>query len=245
MKINTIVFNIFTGAMKDTLANRTTIERDLKNSLTGFKYTNVPADAPKNLPRLLATSQDGFFNVLITNRNIQFEYVSKNQNSVEDIFNSLKSVVNEVGTYFEDYIDRAFNYSGLTIKAAISRDEINKHPITFIDEMFGGVDTNMPTDSLSIRNCYTQNEYYINYGLSNGKELKVYAKDEDSKPTKIENGEETIILDLDVNDRYGFMYNTEYHPGIEEALKIIEDVENFYNNKALDVVLTGNFDYFC
>lgn len=245
MKISNLVFNIFTGVMEDTLSNRGSIEADLKKVLVGFRYTNVPAEAPANLPRLLATSQDGLFNILITNRNIQFEYVNNEDRTNEEIFNSLKNLVNIVGSYFENYIDREFNYSGLTIKSVISRDEVKKHPVNFLKETFGSVDTELPIDTISYKICFTQNEYYINYNVSNGKELKVFAPNEDTKPTKIESGEESIIFDLDVNDRYGYMYNESYKPEIEETLKLIEDVEKFYNERAMEVVLTNKFDYFC
>lgn len=247
MKITKVSFHFFPGLMEDVLKNKDRIIAALDPYLADFKVSNLPETAPANIPRIIASSKSGMFNVTIANSMIQIEGAAKALAAADDdiILNTVMELVDKIGSYFEDYIDAPFNFCGYTLTAKLKRDEIGKNAVDFMTEKINGFETEMLVDNSMIRTAYIQKDYYINLTVKNEKDLSVKAKNQYSKPVSVEYKEDFLVVEIDVNDKYGFINNPEYNSEIENALQLIQDVNNFYNDRAIDFIQDGSVDYFC
>ena len=248
MKITRISFHFFTGLMDDIKNNKDEIINGLNGVLANFRIANnIPSEAPANLPRILAQSISGMFNVTMTNQSVQIEGVPKAMEDAADdiIMNSMMELVNKIGTFFEDYIDRPFNFCGYTVATKLKRDEIGQNAVDFVTNKLAGFDTQMMIDNSMIRTAYIQKEYYINLTIRNEKDLRVVAPNQYTKPKSVEYKEDFLIVEIYVNDKYGFINDPDYNSEIENALQLVQDVNDFYTNKTMDFIKNGSIDYFC
>lgn len=244
MKIINAVFHINTADMRDLSENIQEVLEKVNKYLTNIKKTNVPANAPANLPRLIANDLNNLFNIVMTNNSIEIKTIKPEDCNDEVIFEQMMTIVDKLGTAFEDYSDQPFRFCGYSVTAKLTTTEVNDNPTDFVAGRINGMDSELIVDNAMIRKCFIQGDYYINLTLRNDKQMKVTAPSQNAKPKSIEITDEFIIAEIDVNDKYAYLNKPEYECEIENALVLCEDMGNFYRDKFLQLVQTGSFDYF-
>ncbi len=244
MKIINAVYRINTADMRDVKENAKEIYEKIGMIMTDIKLTNAPADAPLNIPRMIFSSKDKLFNVVVTNQSVEIQVVNAEQANDAVILEEMINIVDKVGSCFEDYSDSPFTFCGFSIQVKATTEEIKENPTDFVSDRIEGMGSNLLVDNAMVRKCFIQGDYYINMTMRNDKQMKVSAPKRGAKPTSIEVTDEYLICEVDVNDKYAFLNKPEYNCEIEQAIMIAQDVSNFYNDKLLSFLQTGEFDYF-
>lgn len=244
MKIYNAVYRINTVDMRDLLENKNEVGLAISNYLTDIKTANIPANAPANLPRIVGQTKDKMINVVMTNNSVEFSAINAEEANDQVIFNTIMESVDKIGSFFENYSEAPFNFCGFSISTKFSHEDISENAIDYLNSKISNIDSDLILDNAMIRKCFIQGNYFINITIRNEKQIKVSAPKQNAKPTSFEIADEFIVVELDVNDKHGFLQNPSYFSEIEQALVLSEDVCNFYNNKFLNFVKTGNFDFF-
>ncbi len=246
MKLIKCTYRIITGVMPDILKDKNEIINNLSNVLTNFKSLDQTMKLPLETPKIFAKSIDNFFVCTISNTYIQIDVPQNilNENDTDLIFDKLTNLIDKVGSFFENYIDRPFNYCGYTLKSQISESEINYKPLDLILNKQIKQNTNFELANSSIQNSFMIDNYYLNLALKAEKELKIKAKDQYTKPISSELNKEILTLEIDINDKNGFLNNINYTSQIEECLLLIQNTNNFYKNHALNYIIYNKLDYF-
>ena len=244
MKIINAVYRINTVDMRDTKENIKELYEKFGTYITDIKLTNAPADAPLNIPRIICNDKNKLFNIVITNQSIEIQALKAENANDEVLLTEMINVVDKIGTAFEDYSDAPFNFCGFSIQVKATTEEIQENPTDFVSDRIQGMNSDLLVDNAMVRKCFIQGDYYINITMRNDKQMKVTAPKQGAKPSKLEVTDEFILCEVDVNDKYAFLHKPEYNCEIEQAIGIAEDVSNFYRDKLLNFVQTGEFDYF-
>lgn len=244
MKIVNAIYRINTVDMRDINENIEEIIGKIGKYITDIKRTNADSKAPLNIPRIICSDLNKMFNIVITDQSIEIQAVKAEEANDEVILDKMIEIVDKIGTVFEDYSDAPFNFCGFSVQAKANAEEVKANPTDFVSDRIEGFGSNLLVDNAMIRKCFIQGDYYINLTMRNDKQMKVTAPKKNEKPTKIEITDEFVIFEIDVNDKYAFLNKPEYNCEIEQAIGIAQDVAEFYRNKALDFIQTGEFDYF-
>ena len=244
MKIVNAVYRINTADMRDLKENINEVMGKISKYITDGKLTNAPKEAPLNIPRIIANDNKKLFNIVMTNQSIEIQAINAQNINDEVLLPEMTDIVDKIGTAFEDYSDAPFTFCGYSIQVKVSTEEIKENPTDFVADRIEGFASDLLVDNAMVRKCFIQGDYYINLTMRNDKQMKVTAPKQGAKPTKLEVTDEFIIFEVDVNDKYAFLNKPEYECEIEQAIGISEDVANFYRDKLLSFVQTGQFDYF-
>jgi hypothetical protein len=180
----------------------------------------------------------------MSNQSIEIQAINAQNINDEVLLPEMTDIVDKIGTAMEDYSDAPFTFCGYSIQIKVSTEEIKENPTDFVADRIQGFNSDLLVDNAMIRKCFIQGDYYINLTMRNDKQMKVQAPKQGAKPTKIEVTDEFVIFEIDVNDKYAFLNKPEYECEIEQAIGIAQDVSDFYRNKSLNFVQTGEFDYF-
>ena len=244
MKIVNGIYRINTVDMRDVKENVKEIYEKIGSAITDIKLTNAPADAPLNIPRMICSDIKKLFNIVITNQSIEIQLIDAEKANDEVILDEFINIVDKVGSCFEDYSDAPFNFCGFSLQIKATTEEIGENPTDFVSDRIQGMNSDLLVDNAMVRKCFIQGDYYINLTMRNDKQMKVTAPKRGAKPTNVEVTNEFLICEVDVNDKYAFLNKPDYNCEIEQAIMISEDVANFYRNKLLTFLQTGEFDYF-
>lgn len=242
MKIRKLSFNFITGPMDDLTLNKEEIINGLSKDLMDFKYTNLPSEAPRHLPRIVGLSKSGLFQVTMTNQNVLIESIDKvlKENPDFVVLSLLGELVEEVGTFFENYIDRPYNYCGITVVTEANNLELDGEPLEMVKKAVSVADAKQNIDNINYTVAYIEDNYYINLGFITERQISVMGEP-DKKPKSVKYGDNRLVMQIDVNDKYGFINNPDYFSEVESAIKLVSDMTNFYNNKALEVIKNLKF----
>ncbi len=244
MKIVNAVYRINTADMRDINENIDEVIGKIGKYITEIRRTNADSKAPLNIPRIICNDTAKLFNIVITNQSIEIQALNAEKANDEVILDKMIEVVDNIGSFFEDYSDAPFNFCGFSIQAKVSTEEVKENPTDYVADRIQGFNSDLLIDNAMIRKCFIQGDYYINLTMRNDKQMRVSAPKQGAKPSKIEVTDEFIIFEVDVNDKYAFLNKPEYECEIEQAIGIAQDVAEFYRAKALSFVQTGEFDYF-
>ena len=244
MKIVNAVYRINTADMRDVNENIDEVIGKIGKYITEIRRTNADSKAPLNIPRIICNDTAKLFNIVITDQSIEIQALNAEKANDEVILDKFVEVVDNIGSFFEDYSDAPFNFCGFSIQAKVTTEEIKENPTDYVSDRIQGFSSNLLVDNAMVRKCFIQGDYYINVTMRNDKQMRVNAPKRGAKPTSIEVTDEYLICEVDVNDKYAFLNKPEYNCEIEQAIMIAEDVSSFYSTKLLDFLQTGEFDYF-
>lgn len=244
MKIVNAVYRINTIDMRDVNENIEEVVSKIGKYITEIRKTNADSKAPLNIPRLICNDKDKLFNIVITDQSVEIQAINAENINDEVLLDKMVEVVDNIGSFFEDYSDSPFNFCGFSVQTKVTTEEIKENPTDYVSDRIQGFGSNLLVDNAMVRKCFIQGDYYINLTMRNDKQMRVSAPKQGAKPTKIEVTDEFMIFEIDVNDKYSFLNKPEYECEIEQAIGIAQDVSEFYRNKALSFVQTGEFDYF-
>ena len=244
MKIVNAVYRINTIDMRDVNENVEEVIGKIGKYITDIRKTNADSKAPLNIPRLICNDTSKYFNIVITDQSIEIQAMNAEKIDDEIILDKMVELVDHLGSFFEDYSDAPFNFCGFSVQAKVLTEEIKENPTDYVSDRIQGFGSNLLVDNAMVRKCFIQGDYYINLTMRNDKQMRVSAPKQGAKPTKIEVTDEFMIFEVDVNDKYSFLNKPEYECEIEQTIGIAQDVSDFYRNKSLNFVQTGEFDYF-
>lgn len=245
MKIVGLQFNFFTQRM-DTLKEDVDLFNEVSKNFfkVPIRYTGIDASKPIDLPRLIGEPKMGFMftcsmqNMQIVYNNIPFE--------IDDSFvlDTLSNIVEKMGAFLENYLGSPFNFTGLTLHISISEAELGVNPLLFMVQKMPYFDTKAPIDNLNAKVAFIEPPYFINVGMHNEHRIRVNAPDKFSKPTSIEKGQDVLLVDFDVNDKYGFFNESSYRPHASDASRLVDNVIRFYNEEMLSFIKNGKVNHF-
>lgn len=245
MKIISISYNFFTKQLLGLTKDIDIISDAVKEHfVTPLKSTNIGDDKPPEIPRIIGDPKYGF-RLIISKQSMQIvceQVPSSLSDSV--ILETLSKIVHDVGSFLENYIDQPFNFTGITMRILLGENEIGMNPLLFLIKKMPITNTKNVIENLTFRAAFIENPYYINYTMRNDKQIQVQAPNRFEKPTSILTGQESLIVEFDVNDKYAFLHDKTYYPEIENADLLMKSVKAFYNDKMLDFIKTGNTDHF-
>lgn len=244
MKIVNAVYRINTVEMRDVNENIEEVINKIGKYITEIKRTNADSKAPLNIPRIICQDTSKMFNIVITDQSVEIQAIKAEEANDEVILDKMVDIVDKIGSFFEDYSDAPFNFCGFSVQTKCTTEDISHNPTDYVSDRIEGFSSNLIIDNAMIRKCFVQGNYYINLTMRNDKQMKVQAPKQNAKPTAVEIVDEYLIFEVDVNDKFAFLNDKEYHCEIEQAITIAQDVAEFYRKKALNFVQTGEFDYF-
>lgn len=245
MKIVGLQFNIFTKRMdsikEDVSLFNAVAKEFFKEPL---RITNLDASKPADLPRIIGEPKMGF-TLTCSLHNMQIAYNNISPDIADSfVLDTLSNIVSKMGSFLENYIDGPYNYSGLTLHIAISEAELGINPLLFMIKKMPFLETKSVIDNMNCKVAFIEPPYYVNYGIHNEHRMRVSAPDQFSKPTSINKGDDILIVDFDVNDKYSFFNDNSYHPEVEDAERLVDNVIRFYNEEMLEFIRNGKVDHF-
>ena len=105
MKIVNAIYRINTVDMRDVKENAKEIYEKIGDVITNIRLTNAPADAPLNIPRMICNDLKKLFNIVITNQSVEIQVIDAEKANDEVILPELITIVDRIGSCFEDYSD--------------------------------------------------------------------------------------------------------------------------------------------
>lgn len=245
MKIVGLQFNFFTKRM-DNLIEDAKLFNDVSKEFfkDPVRVTGFDSKKPVDLPRLIGEPKMGFtFTCSMQNLQVMYNNIPR---EIDDSFvlDTLSNIVAKMGAFLENYIDGPYNFTGLTLHIAITEAELGTSPLLYMVKKMPGIDTKTAIDNMTCKVAFIEPPYYINFGVHNEHRMRVSAPDKFSKPTSIEKGEDLLIVDFDVNDKYSFFNDPSYKPEVEDAQVLVDNVIRFYNEEMMKFVQTGKVDHF-
>lgn len=245
MKIVGLQFNFFTkrmdGIAKDIELFNGASKEFFKTPLraTGFDDTK-----PVDLPRIIGEPKMGFA-YTCSMQNLQIMY-NNIPNEIDDSFilDTLSNIVSKLGSFLENYIDAPFNFTGLTLHIAVSEAELGVNPLMYMIKKVPMFDTKTVIDNMNCKVAFIEPPYFVNYSVRSEHRMRINAPDKFSKPISVEQGEDVLLVDFDVNDKYSFFNDHSYKPCIEDAERLVDNVIRFYNEEMLEFIKEGKVDHF-
>lgn len=237
MEVRNIVCTLF--------FNRIEAPRNRINELEGsdlseyfivpFNAQPVPNDAPPVLPRITASSSDGYYDLIISQVNVQL--IRKLKFNLDDTFEEKLQQTKEIILKVYSNIKRIYNQEMLYFGANCIIDIDDESPVNKIkDKFIKGL--NEEICDINLRYSSVEDDkYYNNIMVSNIKEYQIeikIPKEQANKPTNIfidtlstsnmKEAKHIIQLSADVNDRYAYNLSNEYRTNENEINNVFNKV---------------------
>lgn len=229
-----LMFNKIDNLKKTYILN----EGILKDSFNEATILPIPDDAPTEIPRILMTSQKEHSQLSVGPEAItlQTTYDDAYNTNWDECENYVKTRLDEV-FLLSDKLTNSYNYIGMVVNLII--DNISeKAQLQLFENLFKhkAVDN---LDDISVKYTYIlEKKYYVNITVQSIRAFKNIAIQKAGMFSKDNILSHTIGINLDINDRCAFNYNSNYESSKEEFSKILEIMTNLINNE-LDTIVSG------
>ena len=245
MKIVGLQFNFYTKRM-DTLKEDVALFEEASKTFfkSPLRLTGFDSSKPVDLPRIIGEPKMGFM-YTCSMQNLQIMY-NNIPAEIDDSFvlDTLSNIVEKMGSFLENYIDQPYNFVGFTLHIEVKENELGDNPLLHMIKKMPMYDTKTAIDNMTSKVAFIEPPYFVNFSMHNEHKMRISAPDKFSKPTSIEVGDDLLIVDFDVNDKYSFFNDPAYKPCVEDATRLVDNVIRFYNEEMLTFIREGKINHF-
>lgn len=209
-----------------------------------FQLLPIPDDAPAEIPRIEAHSQNGHSKLNISQSHILFQthydsgweidwgrisqYLSENMGLIYKALESLGLV--------------SLNFAGLVVEMYYPLGN-NEQAIRKLKDIYLKSDL-AASEFIDLNLRFTQvkeGKYYINYHVSNSRKFEGAAQIPRLVPAYLKEHGHGVSLKLDINDRYAYNYQREYISDSQEGLQLLNLVGTVFSKGIDNLLESGGF----
>ena len=212
MNISTCTFSLFFQPIPAIRREAFEIEGMLDGYMKPFQIYSVPDDAPFELPRISATTENGHstLNIAAQSAQVQSQY---DESFSKDFAKSLgysKAKAKELYAALSTMSSIQLHFTGLAVQLLVPAAEIGKSPVGFINDTYLNVTSDMPMSDASAKLVYkVDNDLYLNLEvqrivLSDPLSINI-GPDGITVVKKLQaNNDEMLAVSIDFNNRLAF-----------------------------------------
>lgn len=226
------------------------IEHGLDGFQKPFTLVPLPEGAPEELPRIIAISKSLHSRLVFSGINAQIE-TNFDENYNHDIDKCLeymnkksKEIIKSISIINGDNNMSQLLFSGLTVNISYGNEDINgkDNPSQYIYGNFLKCRTSLPLSEAQFKLVFTvENRFYINLMLQNVHEVSV--ENTLNPAANLQNDKESLLLTLDVNDRYAHNYQSGYYSSVKTIDDIFRISRKLSFEYADDFIRKGELNY--
>lgn len=226
------------------------LEEQLMDFQKPFTLVPIPADAPVDIPRIVATTPHGHSQVIFCGNSAQVvtkfdgDYVKNVEQSVEYIRQKCNRIL-EVLPLIDESNDEIpkFYFSGLSTTLELNAEDGVESPVSYISEKFLRSKIDSPIDEVQFRYALvTKEKFYVNVMVQNSRTF-IGLPDERGSLAGLRVKDETLQVVLDINDRYAFNHEVGYRSSKETVSEITKITEEFMTKKLIHFIQTSEIGY--
>lgn len=226
------------------------LEKHFPDFQKPFTLVPLPAEAPIEIPRIIASSNGGHSQLLLTGSNLQLttSFDSNFNNDIEKCFEYVKgkcaSIISSlpiIGAEIEG--NPKFYFSGISASFLFTAEDGIGCPIDYISSKFLKCTSNLDKDEVQFRIAYIlAQKYYVNILVQNYREFS-NGPDERGSFVNLTPKKEGLQINIDINDRFAFNHEKDYLSTNETAEKIVALAEQFAKQYIKHFVEEGEVHY--
>ncbi|GAA0864566.1 hypothetical protein [Paraclostridium tenue] len=236
MKIDNIGFNLYMPKVDNIRRFAYDIEQELKEYfITPFNIIPIPDDAPEEIPRIIAKSQNGHSELSISsiNINLNIEFDDIYNRDIDRCFDYIKERISKLIDVFSKYSDGKFLFSGIISRVII--DDI-EDPIGFLSNNFLNVKSNNKLYNMSEKMAYLLDDtYYLNFNIYNIRTFEGVISENKVKPD-VKEISHYMSIDIDMNDKYGYNHNEDHICTKDTIDHIIKSIKYNINQNINNII---------
>lgn len=208
-----------------------------------FALTPIPDEAPEEIPRISATSHHGHSTLNISLNTTQL-IVNYDENYWTDREKCLSYIKKNVGQVYKaisksNIAKSGFLFSGLLLNILFD-DLDRKDPIDIIMKNFCKFKSTIKPYDISNKLTFVDNDkYYINIACSNVRTYEGITNSGIGSMANMKQVSHVIGVNLDINDRYAFNYNSGYMSNENQIDEIFKLANSMLNDKIVKFVKEG------
>lgn len=244
MKINNIIITFWFNKIIDIKNKSTLFEAELKDFFNGINSIGVPADINPEYPRLTAISDGGHTNLNISMINVQLNTKFDNNycSNYQMCFEYIKQRSEKIFEILSNKLNANIVYSAIMAICEID----DENPINVIK-------SHLLSEKLNEDYCETgvkiaqiiDKKYYENITINSAQQITITQKMESGQNeiimplislanSKIE--KRSLIINYEINDKYSFDKNSEYHLEKDNFMDMLSIAENNINSKINEII---------
>lgn len=250
MKINNSSFTLYFPENKNIRENIFILEQHFADFQHPFTLVTLPLDAPPEIPRILATTKNGHSRLTICGNSVQLmtRYDNDYIHSIKKCLNYTIDKIQKIIEYMPliigvpEGIHKCY-YSGLSMDLAYTKEDGIENPIEYIKKIHIKDNISLQIDEMQYRLALViDSQYYVNIILQNQKTFNG-VPDERGSLAGLEKKEDTLLVSLDINDRYAFNNTMSYSSSKESMMQLATIMEQFVENYLPAFINTGEIVY--
>lgn len=225
------------------------LEKSFTDFQTPFTLVPLPADAPPEIPRIVAKTPHGHSTLLVNGNSIQLEirYDANYNNDVtkciEYMRERCRSVVSAIHILTDETESRSIYYAGISSDLVFDVGDGINDPVLYLNDKFLKCSTNLPVTESNLRMAMVlYDKYYVNVMLQVEQSFEGQP-DERGSLARLKKANSKLIASLDINDRYAFNTIDNYYSSVENIEKIADIIETLANGKIQEFVEKGELVY--
>jgi len=250
MTVQTCTFTISFPANNRVRESLFKLEDHFSGFQKPFTLVPLPADAPMELPRIVANSVHGHSQITICGNSAQLStrfdeaYNHDVKKCIDYVRTKCKAILEAVSLLEgKSKNEPKFYFSGITTILALDKSDGIENPVDYISNKFIKCSTNLPIDEAQFRCALVvDGKYYANVLLQNSRTF-LGAPDERGSFAGLSVSNEELQVVLDVNDRYAFNHEANYYSSSDMVAGIADVVEDFAENYVIPFVKEGVLNY--
>ena len=212
------------------------IEKQLDNYQKPFTLVPLPEGAPIEIPRITGTTMKNHSQLNVSLQNAQI--VTHFDENYSDDFEKCFKYVNIQRGRLNKVIDETLKCKRLFCGASFELEYNNiGEPSKYLLDTIMKVksDTEIYDIASNITLVYNE-QYYINISVQNKRNFSGPINPNLTSLASMNEGKQTVLVRLDVNDRYGFNKSVDYTSSNENMEKVI-DISKKIITKKLDLFI--------
>lgn len=210
--ISTCTFSLFFQPIPNIRREAFEIEAKLDGYMKPFQIHSVPDEAPFELPRISATTENGHssLNIAAQSAQVLSRYDEAFSKDFAKSLNYSKSKALELYAALTTMPAIQLHFAGLAVQLLMSASEIGSSPVKFISDTYLKVSSKLPMSDASAKLVYkVGNDLYLNLEvqkivLTDPLSINI-GPDGISVVKKLQsNNEEMLAISIDFNNRLAF-----------------------------------------
>ncbi len=250
MLIQSSTFTLYFAPNSEIRESLFKLEKHFQDFQKPFTLIPLPQDAPLEIPRIIANTQNGHSQLTIRGNSMQLttQYDSNFNSDVNKcvgyVWEKCKSIVDSLLIINEGKTNGLeFYYSGLSMTMTIDDPEIAKDSADFLFKKYLKCTTDLPKDEAQLHFALVfEDKYYINVMAKSNRQL-IGVPDERGSIAGLRPARENLQIVVDINDRYAFNHERNYCSSIEKVQAIAELTNDFILNNIANFIETGEIVY--
>ena len=212
MDISTCTFSLFYQPIPTIRREAFEIEAKLDGYIKPFQIFSVPDDAPFELPRISATTENGHssLNIAAQSAQVQSRYDDDFSKDFAKSLDYSKTKALELHNALMSMPVIRLHFAGLAVQLLLPASEISSSPVSFISNTYLKVTSDLPMSDVSTKLVYkVDSDFYLNLEvqkmvLSDPLSINI-GPDGISVIKKLPtNSEEMLAVSIDFNNRLAF-----------------------------------------